>query len=227
MINKSKSFLFPLLFLLFFVTAAEAQVRLKSFNLEGGYYLPSHDYWKETSVISLWDNVDDIGSGLYGGVSLEVHLVNPVSLRLGLGYWTKTLDQQLVTLGITRDAEISLQYLPINFDVLVNISIEELGDIEPYVGIGFGLNLINVEYTRTPEASATDKFDLDAKDYFGKLLAGISIPISTQVGFGLEFRYLFGKYVAETYTTAGTIQDYDASFGGPQIIGMIKILFRE
>ena len=225
--NRYNLFLLILLPLILFSSFTEAQIRFKSVNLEGGWYMPSHDYWKESSVISQWDNVDDVTSGMFGGLSVDIEPVKPITVRFGINYWTKSLSQQIVTLGITRDAELNLQYIPINMDVLADLILEELDPVVLYGGLGFGLNIINAEYKRTPEGSATDVFDLNAKDYFGKITAGLSVPITTQVGLGVEFRYIFGTYVVETYTTSGTVADFDSKFSGAQIVGMIKILLGE
>jgi len=225
MTNKFKLIILSLILIAFGAGNLYSQVTLKAFNLEGGWYMPSHDYWKESSVISLWDNADDIASGLYAGASVELQIVKPVSLRLGAGYWTKTLDQQLVTLGIARDAELKLQYIPVNIDMLVDISIEELGSVKPYIGIGWGINFISREYTRTPDNAATETFDHTGRDYFGKVIAGVTIPFAAQFGLGIEARYVFGQYQVDTYTTAGTSQAYNASINGLQLMGMLKYMF--
>lgn len=225
MINKIKFIIFSVILFAFGAGNVYSQVQLRAFNLEGGWYMPSHDYWTESSIIALWDNADDVTSGLYAGASIEMQIVKPITLRVGAGYWTKTLNQQLVTLGISRDAEFKLQYIPIYVDVLFDINIAEFGSVQPYVGLGWGLNLISREYTRTPQNAATETFDQTGTDYFGKVLAGVTIPIAAQFGFGIEARYVFGQYQADTYTSTGTTASFDAKVNGLQLVGMLKYMF--
>ena len=152
-------------------------------------------------------------------------LVKNISSRIGLGYWTQSLSQTNIPWDSeTRTDEMQLTIIPLTMDLLVYLDMKELKPISLYGGIGWGINFIQVKYTRTPSVSAPSVDEKSGKDYLGYLLAVFDFPIASGFGSAIEFRYVFGEYIQQGVGSSDTIIDSEVSLGGPQISIAFKYL---
>ncbi|MFC2084984.1 hypothetical protein ACFLS9_08005 [Bacteroidota bacterium] len=202
------------------------QVAVRAVGIDGGWYSPSLDYWKDISRMSNWGH--KFSGGIYGRAFLEIRLVKPVSVRIGVGYWSQTRSQGNITWGNeTRKDELRLSLIPVTFDALAELNIESLSPIGFYGGIGGGINFIQMKFTRTPSISPGTSEGTSGRDYIGFLLAGVNIPMASGLATALEFRYVFGKYVQESYDPVQAIYENDVSITGPQITLALKYMFED
>ena len=125
----------------------------------------------------------------------------------------------------TRTDELQLSLIPVTLDLLVYLDMEELKPISLYGGIGWGLNFIQIKYTRTPSVSDQTVDEKSGKDYLGYLLAGFDFPIASGFGSAIEFRYVFGEYIQQAIGPYDTVIDSEVSLGGMQITLALKYLF--
>lgn len=195
-----------------------AQVGIKSVGVNGGLYFPSMDYWKN-NALAAWD--ESFGGGPFANLNVEINIVNPVSTRVGIGYWSQSLTQTDIPWGTsTRTDKITVQFLPISFDVLARIPIHSIEPLGIYGGIGLGINLVSMEYTRTtPLGVMTDK--PTGRDYITYLLAGVDYRFNRNFAVGTEFKYIFGKYVQEMGIP---VVSNDVSIDGPAALITFKYI---
>jgi len=197
----------------------QAQVKVKSFGIEGGWYIPENNYYNDVSVFGGWS--DELGGDLYFGANLTIQLIEPVNARIGGGYWQTKLEN---VISPDRTDEFSLRQIPITLDILVEITFTEDQKIMPYVGLGYGINFITMEYTRNPVGVASIEDSNTGRDYFGRLIAGVNFPVVSQFAVGAEFRYILGQYVQDTISGTSAV-GYENSIEGPEIILTLNYLF--
>ncbi len=203
------------------VTTSEinAQVEVKSLGLNIGYYSPKMDYWND-NALSGWDN--QFSGTLSGNVLLEVYLADPVSARIDAGYYKEDLSQSGIPYGTTtRTEEISIQMIPVTFSLIGRIHPANTAPLEFYGGAGVGVNFITMKYTRElPSGQIID--EPDGRNYLAYFTAGLDYPVMTNLGLGLEFRYVWGTY-KQLIGDAGLSED--VSIDGPQVFFSAKFLF--
>lgn len=200
-------------------TQINAQVKVTSLGVNVGYYSPKMDYWNDIALSS-WD--EQLSGNISGNVILEVYLADPVSARLDVGYYKTDQSQSDIPYGDgTRTDEISIQMMPATFSLLGRIHPLSIEPLEFYGGLGVGVNLITMKYTRTlPEGTTED--EVDGRSYLAYLAAGLDYPVMSSLALGLEFRYVWGQYkqlVGENELSA------NVSVKGPQGFFSIKFLF--
>lgn len=197
----------------------QAQVKVKSFGIEGGWYIPQNDYWSDVSSFGSW--TDEFGGDLYFGANLEIQLTETVSTRIGGGYWQTKLEEAI---SPDRTDDFSLRQIPIALDILVNIKFTDNQVVMPYVGLGYGIHFITMEYTRNPVGVASVEESNTGRDYFGRVIAGVRFPIVSQFAVGAEFRYIFGQYVQDVLSGTTSV-GYENSIAGPEIVLTLNYLF--
>jgi hypothetical protein len=196
-----------------------AQVKVKSLGVNVGYYSPQMDYWNDNALAS-WDN--QFSGTLSGNVLLEVYLADPVSARIDAGYYKEDLTQSGIPYGnSTRTDKISIQMIPVTFSLIGRIHPENTQPLEFYGGGGIGVNLITMKYTRDlPSGEIID--EPDGRNYIAYFVAGLDYPVITNLGLGLELRYVWGTY-KQLIGDAGLSEN--VSIDGPQAFFSIKFLF--
>lgn len=201
----------------------QGQVRFKAIGIDAGWYTPSLNFWSEDTFIKNWD--DQHGGGIFGKGFVEIGLFESISSRLGVGYWTQTIEESGITWGTeTRTDELQITLIPVTMDVIMEFQFEDLNPVGFYGGLGWGINVIQMKYTRTPNFSTGTVDDLSGRDYFGYMLLGADMPIATGYTAAIEGRYILGQYVQQLYSY-NTIKEYDVSLSGLQILFVVKYMF--
>ena len=218
------------IFILLIVSPAankiNAQVAVKAIGVGGGWYIPSMDFWNEDTFVKNWSN--QFEGGIYGNGYMEVQLVRNVSTRVGLGYWSQEQSQESIPWGNeTRTDNLKLTLIPVTMDIIAYLELDDIKPVNLYGGIGWGINFIKVEYTRTPTVSAATIDDNTGQDYLGYVLGGIDIPVTTGFAAAVEFRYVFGEYGQQFYGSNNTVYNNEVSLSGPQISLVLKYMLSQ
>ncbi|MFC2134308.1 hypothetical protein ACFLR4_02150 [Bacteroidota bacterium] len=222
--NSYKISLTALLLALVFLSqnVIQGQVKFKAVGFDAGWYSPSLKFWNEETFIKNWD--DQHSGALFGRGFIEIGLFKSVNSRIGIGYWTHTIKESGIIWGTeTRTDELQITLIPVTMDILMEFQFEDLEPVGFYGGLGWGLNIIQMEFTRIPSISDTTVDDLSGRDYFGYMLAGVNIPIARGYTVAVEGRYILGQYIQQLYSY-NTIRDYDVSLSGPQFSVILKYM---
>lgn len=219
-----KRLVFLLLILIVFTPNLHAQISVRSIGLGGGIYSPAMDYWND-NVLNSWG--EEFSNGIYGNANIEISIASFVSCRVDAGYWSQSLTQGNIPFGNElRTDEMSVQLLPVSFDLLFTTPESFDKFFRIYAGIGVGINFINMKYTSTIPSLGTFEEEHGGRDLFGHLIIGFDYEIVESIAIGIEGRYIYGRYQQQAKVnnvTYGNLVDIN----GPQIMGTVKYLFHE
>ncbi|MBU1101971.1 MAG: hypothetical protein KKA84_16365 [Bacteroidetes bacterium] len=212
------------LFLLGLTPILHAQIAVRSIGLGGGIYNPNMDYWNDNALNS-W--TEEFNNGMYGNANIEISIASFVSCRIDAGYWSQSLTQANIPFGNeTRSDEISVQLIPVSFDLLFTTPETFDNYFRIYTGIGVGINFINMKFTTSIPSLGTFEEEHGGRDLYGHLILGFDYEIFESIALGIEGRYIYGRYLQQAdvnYITYGNLVD----ISGPQIMGTVKYLFHE
>jgi hypothetical protein len=152
-----------------------------------GWYNPSLDYWKESSMFKDADFNGAISvRGFY-----DFHIIKNLHGQVGLGYWQSTAEDNLQGFGYTK---LLITGIPISLDILYQIEPIQFSIITPYVGLGgeynFIQNKLSFEQMDNPDPKIGSTF-------LGDGIVGLEAKLSENFAMDLEFRYKFGGYTQE------------------------------
>ncbi|MBU1101972.1 MAG: porin family protein [Bacteroidetes bacterium] len=222
-IFSKAAFIIVLLSILTFTSNVDAQVYIRSIGISGGMYSPSMDYWSE-NALSSWS--DEFGSSPFGNVNIELNVVTYMNVRLGVGYWSQALTQGNITFGNElRSDEITLQMLPVNFDILARTDEDFSPKFGLYGGIGAAVNFVTLKYSTSIPSLGTFEEEHSGRDLFGHLILGADYLIMDTFAIGAEVRYVFGRYQQQEYDSNGNIFGNNVSIDGAQFMATFKYVF--
>ena len=206
---------------LLFTSIVQGQVKINSFGISMGWYNPSLDYWKEISFVSGWDKKFD--GSFNGGMNVQFQFVNNINLRVSADYWEQSVKQNNIQVGaIVENEKLTLRIIPVSADLIYNLSFAKVFDAVPYIGAGGKIFYLKRTFTRSPvSAQSTDEI-ADGRSYAGNVFVGIDKNIIGNLNAGIEFRYVFGKYIQQEKNVLGEISDRDVSIAGPNISFVIN-----
>lgn len=190
---------------------------IRSVGVQIGWYNPSMDYWNDPYFKdNNWGNKFE--GSFYYGVFLDLNIINNLRVRTGFSYWKETVESGEIQIGGlmgSEKLELSLTSIPIDF--IYQPTFMAFEKFRSYVGIGGSFLFIQDKYTRLPDGLPEEEVKEQGQDFTGHFILGIERPIVTHFSVGLEFNYVFGKYVQEVKSISGDITEENVSLMGPQI----------
>ncbi len=149
------------------------------------------------------------------GLGLEMNMTPRLRSRLDVSYWSTNLEAQVqdkaafnyLDVDYRLNADLDIALTSVMVSLLYDLKNSE-GGIQPYLGIGMGLNHTSVNYKTElfVHDALSSMIDLNSyepdedystNDILFQLIAGVDYPLSHNLGIRAEAKYLVGDYDLE------------------------------
>lgn len=218
-------------FVFTFIVAASftpvlAQVGFHSAGLGFGWYKPSMNYWNDQSQVAVWES--QFNGSFMGEAHVAMNILPQLRTRFEIGFWRESVKQADTPIGIdTGNEEISISFMPLSATLLIDLPISSLHGMTSYIGGGgAGVN-IRKTYISSPNNGAFKFQTVSGFTYTYHFVLGMQKTLAPGLGFGIEYRQVFGSYGQLVQDNTGTITREDVSMSGPQIIFSWVYLFNQ
>jgi hypothetical protein len=198
-------------------TAQQTNFGIRAAGVSAGWYNPSMDYWNDTYFKDNgWDNKFK-GSAYYGAF-FEVNVIKDLRARVGFSYWKETVKSGEIQIGgFTGNEKLAISHSSICIDALYNLKFLSFEKFKPYCGIGGNFVFVQAKITKNLPDLPEETTKKQGQDFTGSIILGIERPIFRHLSAGIEFNYIFGKYIQKVKDDYGNSKNNDVMLSGHKI----------